>query len=142
LRPSVAERLKPRSVHLGPRGWRPRGAAFAGTHVRIAVDRTVAGADLYGGAITLDPGAAVELHWHRRGEIQYILRGRGRLVHPDGRETPVAAGSAVFSPAGAAGAHGFRNSARGPLEILFFYGAPGGRRPGMTLIKPSARERP
>jgi oxalate decarboxylase/phosphoglucose isomerase-like protein (cupin superfamily) len=135
----VPERVRPRSVHLDPRSWRPREAAFPGTRVRIAVDRTIAGADLYGGAIAVDPGAAVELHWHRRGEIQYILRGRGWLVHPDGRESAVAAGSAVFSPAGAAGAHGFRNSGRGPLEILFFYGAPGGRRPSMTLLTPAAR---
>jgi uncharacterized cupin superfamily protein len=103
------------------------------------VDRTIAGADLYGGLIALEPGAAVDLHWHRRGEIQYILRGRGKLLHPDGRESQVVAGSAVFSPAGAAGAHGFRNSGRGALEILFFYGAPGGRRPSMTLLAKDRR---
>ena len=135
----MPERPKPVTVHIHPRSWRPREAAFPGNHVRIAMDATVAGADLYGGLIALDPGAMVELHWHRRGEIQYVVRGRGRLLHPDGHESAVAAGSAVFSPAGAAGAHGFRNSGRRALEILFFYGTPGGRRPSMTLLARSGR---
>jgi oxalate decarboxylase/phosphoglucose isomerase-like protein (cupin superfamily) len=135
----MPERPKPVTVRIEATRWRARAAAFPGNHVRIAVDATIAGADLYGGLITLDPGATVELHWHRRGEIQYILRGQGRLLHPDGRESAVAAGSAVFSPPGAAGAHGFRNSGRRVLEILFFYGAPGGRRPSMTLLARNGR---
>jgi uncharacterized cupin superfamily protein len=100
--------------------------------VRLVVDAAVAGADLYGGVIEVRPGASVPLHWHRRGELQFILDGRGMLLHPYGRETPVGPRSAVFSPAGRAGAHGFRTVGRRPLRILFFYGSRGGKRPWLA----------
>ncbi len=126
----------PKTVHLRPGEWRKRAALFAGTHPRLILDPTIAGADLHGGVIQLEPGATVSLHYHRRGELQFVLAGRGKLLHPDGTESPVAANSAVFSPAGRSGAHGFRNSGRTRMSILFLYPSPGGRRPSLTLFKP------
>jgi gentisate 1,2-dioxygenase len=104
--------------------------------VNLVVHDKVAGADLYGGVIEIDPGTSVPLHWHRRGELQFVLSGRGFLVHPDGHETAVAARSAVFSPAGRAGAHGFRAIGVSRLAILFLYGSPGGKRPWLAVVKP------
>ena len=95
----------------------------------------VAGADLYGGVIEIDPGTSVPVHWHRRGELQFVLSGRGFLLQPEGRETAVGPRSAVFSPAGRAGAHGFRAVGAAPLAILFVYGSPGGKRPWLTVAK-------
>lgn len=89
----------PQTVHLPPHAWRRRDSLFAGTHPRLILDPTIAGADLHGGVIDLDPGATVKLHYHRRGELQFVLAGRGKLLHADGTESPVAANSAVFSPA-------------------------------------------
>ena len=95
----------------------------------------VDGADLYGGVIQIAPGTTVPPHWHRRGELQFILSGVGFLLHPNGRETAVRARSAVFSPAGRAGAHGFRATGHVPLAILFLYGSPRGKRPWLTRLK-------
>ena len=130
----------PQTVHLPPRAWRRRDSLFAGTHPRLILDPTIAGADLHGGVIDLDPGATVKLHYHRRGELQFVLAGRGKLLHADGTESPVAANSAVFSPAGKSGAHGFRNSGRTRMSILFLYPSPGGRRPAVTLLKRGASQ--
>jgi uncharacterized cupin superfamily protein len=123
------------SVHLPPSSWRARADAFPGTRVGLVVDDAVAGADLYGGVIEIDPGTSVPLHWHRRGELQFVLSGRGFLVQPRGRETAVGPRSAVFSPAGRAGAHGFRAVGSARLAILFVYGSPGGKRPWLTVAK-------
>jgi len=123
------------TVHLPPSRWPARPDAFPGTSVKLIVDARVRGADLYGGVNAVDPGATIPLHWHRRGELQFVLEGRGVLLHPDGSETRVGPRTAVFSPAGRAGAHGFRATGRRPLEILFFYGARGGKRPWTTLYK-------
>ena len=121
------------SVHLPERAWPRRADAYPGTKVRLVVHSDLDGADLYGGVITIQPGVTVPLHFHRRGEIQFILSGRGVLLRPDGRETSVAPRSAVFSPRGRPGAHGFRATGRRRLEILFFYGSPKGRRPWLAL---------
>lgn len=128
-------RRAPVSVHLPPSLWRARPDAFPGTKVGLIVHDAVAGADLYGGVIEIDPGTNVPLHWHRRGELQFVLSGRGFLLQPNGRETAVGPRSAVFSPAGRAGAHGFRAVGAAPLAILFIYGSPGGKRPWLTLRK-------
>ena len=123
------------SVHLPPSSWRARPDAFPGTKVGLVVHDAVAGADLYGGVIEIDPGTSVPVHWHRRGELQFVLSGRGFLLQPQGREIAVGPRSAVFSPAGRAGAHGFRAVGSARLAILFVYGSPGGKRPWLTVVK-------
>jgi len=130
---SARARRAPVSVHLSPSSWRARPDAFPGTKVSLIVHDAIAGADLYGGVIEIDPGTSVPLHWHRRGELQFVLSGRGFLVQPHGRETAVGPRSAVFSPAGRHGAHGFRAAGSAPLRILFVYGSPGGKRPWLTV---------
>ncbi len=99
------------------------------------VHDSVDGADLYGGVIEIDPGTSVPIHWHRRGELQFVLSGRGFLRHPNGRETAVGRRSAVYSPAGRAGAHGFRAVGHARLAILFLYGSPHGKRPWLSVVK-------
>ena len=132
---SARARRAPVSVHLPPSSWRARPDAFPGTKVGLVVHDAVAGADLYGGVIEIDPGTSVPVHWHRRGELQFILSGRGFLVQLHGRETPVGPRSAVFSPAGRAGAHGFRAVGSARLAILFVYGSPTGKRPWLSVVK-------
>jgi quercetin dioxygenase-like cupin family protein len=132
---SARARRAPVSVHLPPASWRARPDAFPGTKVGLVVHDAVVGADLYGGVIEIDPGTSVPVHWHRRGELQFVLSGRGYLLQPGGRETAVGPRSAVFSPAGRAGAHGFRAVGSARLAILFVYGSPGGKRPWLTVVK-------
>lgn len=122
-----ARKRSPVTVHMRPSSWRARHSYFPGSRVRLLVHDRIDGADLYGGINEISGGTTVPLHWHRRGEIQYILSGRGVLLGPDGRETPVGPRSAVFSPAGRAGMHGFRAVGRWPLAVLFFYASPGGK---------------
>ncbi len=135
-RTQAARDAAPLTLHLPERSWRPRADGFPGTSVRVVIDTVIPGADLYGGIIEVEPGITIPLHWHRRGELQFVLAGSGVLLHPDGSESPVGARSAIFSPAGRSGAHGFRNTGRRPLSILFFYPARGGRRPGLTRFRP------
>jgi mannose-6-phosphate isomerase-like protein (cupin superfamily) len=132
---SGRKRRSPVTVHLRPSSWRARADVFPGTKVDLFAHDAIAGADLYGGVIEIDPGTRAPLHFHRRGELQFVLSGRGFLLHPNGRETAVGPHSAVFSPAGRAGAHGFRAVGRKPLAVLFLYGSRGGKRPWIAVVK-------
>jgi len=132
---STRTKRSPVAVHLRAASWRARADVFPGTKVDLIVHDAIEGADLYGGVIEIDPGTRAPLHWHRRGELQFVLSGRGFLLRPNGRETAVSARSAVFSPRGRAGAHGFRAVGKAPLTILFLYGSPGGKRPWITVVK-------
>ena len=98
------------------------------------IDGSIPGADLYGGVNVLAPGATVPLHWHSVGELQFILSGTGVSL-ATGAEVPVGPHSVVFSPGGAAGAHGFRNTGLVPLSILFVYPAAGGEPPDFNLAE-------
>jgi len=132
---SARKRRQPVTVHLRAASWRVRADAFPGTKVDLIVHDRIAGADMYGGVIEIEPGTRAPLHFHRRGELQFVLSGRGFLLRPNGHETAVAPRSAVFSPAGRAGAHGFRAVGRQPLAILFLYGSPRGKRPWIAVVK-------
>src|SRR5262245_4228019 len=59
------------------------------------VDERLAGADMYGGIITIAPGA--ELHWHPIGERQFFLFGDGPLLDADGNEAPIVKGGSARS---------------------------------------------
>jgi oxalate decarboxylase/phosphoglucose isomerase-like protein (cupin superfamily) len=128
----------PRSRYLSATDQWPRAAKVAGSTVSLFIDERLAGADMYGGINTLAPGAEIPLHWHPIGELQYFLAGEGLLLDADGGETPIAKGGSVFSPPGPSGAHGFRNTGREPLEILFVYPSAGGSPPELIWVDPDA----
>jgi uncharacterized cupin superfamily protein len=125
---------------IAPTEWRARRSYFTGSNVALIMDATIEGADLYGGVNVLSPGHEIPLHWHDLGELQFILRGTGIALGPNGKETAIGPRCTVFAPAGLAGAHGFRNTGRLPLEILFFYPSAGGRAPELHVIGPHAPE--
>jgi oxalate decarboxylase/phosphoglucose isomerase-like protein (cupin superfamily) len=112
----------------------PRAAKVAGSTVAMFLDSSVPGADLYGGINVLAPGAAIPVHWHSIGELQFILAGTGDAVDARGGRAPVGPHSVVFSPAGRAGGHGFVNTGLVPLAILFVYPSPGGLAPDFNLL--------
>jgi len=120
---------------------RPAGAEWfrdpkaPGSTVAMFLDASVPGADLYGGINVLAPGAAIPVHWHSVGELQFILSGTGVSIDESGVESGIGPHSVVFSPAGAAGAHGFMNIGLVPLSILFVYPAPGGSAPDFNLVE-------
>ncbi len=114
--------------------WRDRAPVVAGSTVALAFDGEIPDAGLYGGTNTLDPGSRIPIHWHSIPEFQYIVTGEGRALDAAGAGVPVGAGSCVYSPAGAAGAHGFENTGPVPLVILFLYPSPGGARPDFNLV--------
>jgi uncharacterized cupin superfamily protein len=111
-----------------------RDPKVAGSTIAMVIDGSVPGADLYGGVNVLAPGATIPVHWHSVGELQFILSGTGVSTNA-GAEVPVGPHSVVFSPAGAAGAHGFRNTGLVPLSILFVYPAAGGAAPDFNLVE-------
>ena len=124
----------PRSRYLAAADQWKRAAKVEGSTVTMFIDGRLPGADMYGGINTVAPGAELPLHWHPIGELQYFLAGEGLLLDADGGETPIAQGGSVFSPPGPGGAHGFRNTGRVPLQILFVYPSAGGAAPELYWV--------
>lgn len=117
---------------------------MAGSAVAIAFDGEILDAGLYGGTSTLEPGSRIPVHWHSIPEFQYILGGEGTALDAAGVAVPVGPGSCVYSPAGAEGTHGFENTGRVSLVILFLCPSPAGARPDFHLVDaetaPASRE--
>jgi uncharacterized cupin superfamily protein len=124
----------PRVTVIAAAGQHPRAPRVLGTSVSIAVDGAVAGADVYAGINVLAPGFEIPMHWHRTGELQFILSGTGVALDAMGAEILVSANSTIFSPAGSDGAHGFINTGDVPLTILFVYPSPGGDAPDLNFV--------
>lgn len=74
---------------------------------------------LLNGVTTLDPGAAVPLHFHNCEESVLVLSGNAR-VHIDGVETDVKPGFTTWIPSDVP--HFFRNqSSTEPMSIFWTY---------------------
>jgi mannose-6-phosphate isomerase-like protein (cupin superfamily) len=109
-------------------------ADYPAAPVSRIMDATTPGAELF--AVLVAIGGDIPLHHHPVMELQYVLSGTGLALDADGSETPIGPGGAVISPAGPAGAHGFRNTGALPLTLLCVYPAPGGATPGRTPFVP------
>jgi uncharacterized cupin superfamily protein len=116
-------RLRYRAPHEGIRA----PADYPDAPISIVLDRRTPGADLFGVAVAI--GADIPLHFHSMMEFQFVLAGTGLALDADGGETAIAPGGTVLSPAGPAGAHGFRNTGPLPLTLLCVYPSPGGATP-------------
>ena len=57
------------------------------------------------GFASYEPGAIEELHWHPIEAFYYVLSGHATVRDYEGKEYEVEAGSAIYAPAGIAGAH-------------------------------------
>ena len=95
--------------------------------IDVVCDRSTVGADLF--AVKVAIGADIPLHYHSMMEFQFVLGGTGLALDADGGEVPIGPGGTVLSPAGPAGAHGFRNTGPLPLTLLCVYPSPGGATP-------------
>lgn len=79
---------------------------------------------LTGGLTIFEPGEASSLHDHPGSEeINFIVRGSGEVVQPDGSRTAFAAHTFMFIPKGVA--HQHVNTGREPLWLVFVYGPHG-----------------
>ena len=54
---------------------------------------------------TFQPGVHEELHWHAIEVFYYVMSGSAIVRDYHGKEYPVGPGSAIYAPAGIAGAH-------------------------------------
>jgi quercetin dioxygenase-like cupin family protein len=95
--------------------------------INIVCERHTPGAGLFGVMVAI--GGDIPLHFHSMMEFQFVLSGSGLALDADGGETLIAPGGTVLSPAGPAGAHGFRNTGPLPLTLLCIYPSPGGATP-------------
>jgi uncharacterized cupin superfamily protein len=113
--------------------YRSPGQGIAGREdypnapISIVCDGSTPGADLFGVMVAI--GGDIPLHSHSMMEFQFILSGTGLALDADGGEVPITPGGTVLSPAGPAGAHGFRNTGPLPLTLLCIYPSPGGATP-------------
>ena len=101
--------------------------------VSIVCDQGTPGADLFGVLVAI--GGDIPLHYHSMMEFQFVLSGAGLALDADGGEVPIAPGGTVLSPAGPAGAHGFRNTGPLPLTLLCVYPSPGGATPDRSAFE-------
>ncbi len=102
-------------------------ADYADAPISLVLERTTPGADLFGVSVAI--GGEIPLHYHSMMEFQFVVSGTGLALDADGGEIPISAGGTVLSPAGPAGAHGFRNTGPLPLTLLCVYPSPGGATP-------------
>lgn len=65
-------------------------------------------------------GRDFHVHRHEPAEIYHVLAGEG-VVHLDGREFPVEAGSVVFIPGGSR--HGIHTTSDEPLRLFYVLAA-------------------
>jgi uncharacterized cupin superfamily protein len=113
--------------YRGPdEGIRAR-ADYPDAPISIVLDRSTPGADLFGVSVAI--GGDIPLHFHSMMEFQFVVSGTGLALDADGGAVPIAPGGTVLSPAGPAGAHGFRNTGPLPLTLLCVYPSPGGTTP-------------
>ena len=103
--------------------------------ISLVLERSTAGTDLFGVAVAI--GGDIPLHYHSMMEFQYVVSGNGLALNADGAAIPISAGGTVISPAGPAGAHGFRNLGRLPLTLLCLYPSPGGATPDRSAFDTS-----
>jgi mannose-6-phosphate isomerase-like protein (cupin superfamily) len=122
--------MGPRSVYRPPEEGIPAPADYPGAPVSRILDASTQGAELF--AVLVAISGDIPLHYHPVMELQFVLSGTGLALDADGGETPIGPGGAVLSPAGPAGAHGFRNTGALPLTLLCVYPSPGGVAPGRT----------
>ena len=108
--------------------------------ISIVCDATTSGADLFGVMVAI--GGDIPLHYHSMMEFQFVLSGTGLALDADGGENPIAPGGTVLSPAGPAGAHGFRNTGPLPLTLLCIYPSPGGATPDRSPFDAGASPGP
>jgi mannose-6-phosphate isomerase-like protein (cupin superfamily) len=124
----------PRTTYTPPHLMRTAAPDYPDAPVARLLDETDAGAELF--AVEVAIGGDIPLHYHPVLELQFVLAGHGLALDADGREIPIAPGGTVISPAGPAGAHGFRDTGSLPLQLLCVYPSPGGAAPGRTPFTP------
>jgi quercetin dioxygenase-like cupin family protein len=124
----------PRSFYRAPSEGIAARADYPSAPVNLVLDRSTPGAELFGVLVAI--GDEIPLHYHPVFELQYVLSGTGLALNADGDSFPISPGGTVLSPAGAAGAHGFRNTGALPLTLLCVYPAPGGVTPGRAAFDP------
>ena len=112
--------MGPRSIYRPPHAGIPAPADYPDAPVNRILDVSTEGAELF--AVLVAIGGDIPLHYHPVMELQFVLSGTGLALDADGGETPIGPGGAVLSPAGAAGAHGFRNT--GPCRSNCFASIP------------------
>jgi quercetin dioxygenase-like cupin family protein len=130
----ASELVGPRSIYRAPDEGIPAPADYPDAPVSRVLDASTPGAELF--AVQVAIGGDIPLHYHPMLEFQYVIAGHGLALDADGGETPIAPGGSVISPAGPAGAHGFRNTGSLPLQLLCVYPSPGGATPGRTPFAP------
>ncbi|HZM82231.1 MAG TPA: cupin domain-containing protein [Candidatus Limnocylindrales bacterium] len=89
------------------------------------IDEGLRGSEFLTGGLTIfEPGEASSLHHHPDSEeINFIVRGSGEVVQPDGTRTEFAPHTFMFIPKGVP--HQHVNTGREPLWLVFVYGPHG-----------------
>jgi quercetin dioxygenase-like cupin family protein len=123
--------VTPAAVSTAPRATRSGICDVVLIQVPAVVEQAISselpGAEMFGGVVTIEDEIA--LHYHSWFELQYVISGEGIALDSLGRQIPIKPGGFVFSPAGRAGAHGFRRVGPEPLKIMFMYPTAGGHAP-------------
>lgn len=126
----------PRTTYRAPSEGIAARADYPNAPVSRILDDSTPGAELFGVLVAI--GGDIPLHYHPVMELQFVLSGTGLALNADGDEMAITPGGTVVSPAGPAGAHGFRNTGSLPLTLLCVYPAPNGMAPGRSPFEGGA----
>ena len=111
--------------HGAQPNWLGLGAEGMRRKVFKVVDESLRCSEFLTGGLTIfEPGEASSLHNHPDSEeINFIVRGSGEVVQPDGSRTEFAPYTFMFIPKGVP--HQHVNTGREPLWLVFVYGPHG-----------------
>jgi mannose-6-phosphate isomerase-like protein (cupin superfamily) len=85
-----------------------------------------------------EPNSLEELHWHPIEAFYYVISGHGIVRDLEGKEYDVGPGTAIYAPAGLAGAHEWQ--AKDNLQLIAFRGtAESDRKLQFTVDKKTKR---
>jgi quercetin dioxygenase-like cupin family protein len=118
-RVTPAERLFRRPRYAGSRAELLAEPSGPVTEVRVAM-------------VSVDPGAVVPLHFHKRQTVEIVLSGTAVIQDRAGGEWHVGPGDTMLFASGPAAAHRWRVTGNLPVVVLVIYPTPNGEDDELT----------
>ncbi len=89
---------------------------------------------LFSGFFTINPNGKLNMHYHNCEEMQHVIHGCGILRDSENKEYQLSPGTTFYCHAGSKGAHEIINVSDLPLQIIYVYYAPKGKRVSSTHV--------
>lgn len=119
-----------RQVTAADRTYRqPR---YAGSRAELLAEPSGPVTEVRVAMVSVDPGAVVPLHHHKRQTVEIIMSGTATIRNRDGDEWRVGPGDTMLFAAGPAAAHRWVVTGNLPVVVLVVYPTPNGEDDELT----------